>query len=125
MKMTEELQIFSLLADTRFQTANEVLIALQQKKVDVALLDAFVTAAQKSSLIDLELKVKKVVSANTGFGFVLSKEMVRLENDFRSHITSKQHRIAAFISSMTNMIEARGFSSIRILINLSLHHIFI
>jgi len=53
----------------------------------------------------MELKVKKVISANTAYGFVLSKEMVRLENDFKSHISSNQYRITQFISNMTNMIE--------------------
>ena len=91
----------------QFDTPNDVLLALQHKKVDVALLDAFVAAAQKSALVDMELKVKKVISANTAYGFVLSKEMVRLENDFKSHISSNQYRITQFISNMTNMIEVR------------------
>ena len=97
-----------LVSDMRFQTAEEVLLALHQKKVDVALLDAFVTAAQKFALIDKELKVKKVISANTAFGFVLSKEMVRLENDFKSHVSSNQDRVTQFISNMTNMLEVRN-----------------
>ena len=98
----------------RFQTADEVLLALHQKKVDVALLDAFVTAAQKFALIDKELKVKKVISANTAFGFVLSKEMVRLENDFKSHISSNQDRVTQFISAMTDMLEVRNRKNLRL-----------
>lgn len=89
----------------RFQTANGVLDALRRKKVDLALLDAFVTAAQRSALVDMQLKVKKVIPANTGYGIVLSKEMVRLEYDFKSYISSKQDRITQFISNMTNMLE--------------------
>ena len=91
----------------QLDTPNDVLLALYHKNVDVALLDAFVAAAQKSALIDKKLKVKKVISANTAYGFVLSKEMVRLENDFKSHISSNQGRITQFISNMTNMIEVR------------------
>ena len=82
-----------------------MLTALHKKNVDVALLDAFVTAAQKSNLVDMKLKVKKIISANSAYGFVLSKEMVRLEYDFKSHISSQQGRITRFISSMTNMLE--------------------
>ena len=89
----------------QFSTANDVLLALRHKKVEIALLDAFVTAAQKSSLTNMELQVKKVISANTAYGFVLSKELIRLENDFKSHIASNQDRITQFISNMTNMLQ--------------------
>ena len=84
-----------------------MLTALRQKRADVALLDAFVTAAQKSNLVDMKLKVKKVISANSAYGFVLSKEMVRLEYDFKSHISSQQGQITRFISRMTDKLEVR------------------
>ena len=96
----------------QFNTANDVLLALRHKKVEVALLDAFVTAAQKSSLTNMELQVKKVISANAAYGFVLSKELIRLENDFKSHIASNQDRITQFISNMTNMLQVMRTKSI-------------
>ena len=94
----------------KFETATEVLDALNKKKVGVALLDSFVAAAQQSDLVNMQLKVKKVISANTGYGFVLSREMIRLEYDFKSLIASKQDRITQFISNMTDMLEVRNES---------------
>ena len=89
----------------QFQTATQVLTAVQKNKVSIGLLDAFVTAGQKSKVTDMKLKVTKIISANTGFGFVLSKELVYLENDFRSHISSKQAPVMEFVANMTNQLE--------------------
>ena len=94
-----------LLIDTRFETLAEVLAALEKKQVDAALLGAFDTASHTSTINELNLKVKKVIPGNAGFGFVLSKELVRLESDFRSYISSEQTLISEFVAQMTSMLE--------------------
>ena len=91
--------------DKKYETAVEVLSALEKKQVDAALLDAFVTASHTSTINRLNLKVKKVIPGNAGFGFVLSKELVRLESDFRSFISSEQARITEFVANMTKKLE--------------------
>ncbi|XP_065064502.1 uncharacterized protein LOC135690773 [Rhopilema esculentum] len=92
-------------SNARFETAAEVLSALEKKQVDAALLDAFVTASHTPTINRLNLKVKKVIPGNAGFGFVLSKELVRLESDFRSHISSEKTLISEFVAQMTSMLE--------------------
>ena len=91
--------------DKKYETAVEVLSALEKKQVDAALLDAFVTASHTPTINRLNLKVKKVIPGNAGFGFVLSKELVRLESDFRSFISSEQARITEFVANMTKKLE--------------------
>eukprot|EP00795_Rhopilema_esculentum_P001382 gene1382-15786_t len=94
-----------ILPNMKYDTAAEVLSALDKKQVDAALLDAFETASHTPTINRLNLKVKKVIPGNAGFGFVLSKELVRLESDFRSSISSEQARVTEFVANMTKKLE--------------------
>ncbi len=76
---------------------------------DVALLDAFAAAAWNDRIHGMELKVKELISGNSGYGIVLSNEMVRLEDDCRSHVSSKQQMISSFVANMTSRIEVKYF----------------
>ena len=88
-----------------YETVNEVLSALQSGEVDAALLDAFVAASHQKTLDAKHLKVKKFIDANSGYGLVLSGEMVRLESDFRSQVIASQDFVSQFVANMTAKLQ--------------------
>ena len=94
---------YSLLVE--YATTDSVLDALVGKSVDISLLDAFVAAANSEKIERKKLRVKEVIKTTGAFGVVLSHELVRLEGDFRSQVTSKQNLIAEFVSNMTGILE--------------------
>ena len=104
--------------DQAYQTTTEVLQALKNKQVDIALLDAFAAASQVAMLKKDSLKVKEVIAADAGYGVVLSHEFVRLDKDFRSFISSNQDRITSFISNMTAKLTVSAFIFTEIKCNL-------
>ena len=91
-----------------YDTANSVLDALASKSVDISLLDAFVTAAKNDKIEQKKLKVKEVIKSTSANGIVLSHELVRLEEDFKSQIASKQNIITEFVSNMTNLLKVKS-----------------
>jgi len=82
-----------------------VLDALASKSVDISLLDAFVAAANAEKIKQKQLKVKEVIKTTSAYGVVLSHELLRLEDDFKSQITSKQNVIAEFVSNVTSLLK--------------------
>lgn len=98
--------IDSICAQTerQYQTTDEVLSAVNRKEVDIGLLDAFAATSLQKKIARSSLKVKAVINANTGFGVVLSNELVRLEGDFRSYIASNKALISGFIANMTKQL---------------------
>jgi len=88
----------------QYQTTDEVLTALKTQEVDISLLDAFTAIEMQDVIAAKSLKVKEVIKANTGYGVVLSNELVRLESDFRSYIASNQGLISSFTANMTSKL---------------------
>ncbi len=98
------LRVYSTaLSEQAYQTTTAVLDALKSKQVNIALIDAFAAATLQEKLKSDSLKVSQIISANTGYGVVLSNDFVRLENDFRSFVASNQDLISSFISNMSNI----------------------
>ena len=81
-----------------------MLTAVKNKEVDISLLDAFTAIDMQDDIAAKSLKVKEVIKANTGYGVVLSNELVRLESDFRSYIASTQGLISSFTANMTSKL---------------------
>ena len=88
-----------------YETVDEVLSALETKKVDAALLDSFVAASHQNALDARHLKIKKFIDGNSAYGLVLSGEFVRLDNDFRSQIAANQDFISQFVANMTSKLQ--------------------
>ena len=82
-----------------------MLDVLADKVVDIALLDAFVAAANDDVIKAKVLKVNNIIKSSSAYGVVLSHELLRLEDDFRSQIASKQNVIADFVYNMTNLLK--------------------
>ena len=96
---------FSVLAE--YATSDSVLDALASKFVDIGLLDAFVAAANAEKIKQKQLKVKEVIKTTSAFGVVLSHELLRLEDDFKSQIASKQNLIGEFVSNVTSLLKVK------------------
>ena len=101
-----------LFSERQYETNDEVLTALKNGEVDISLLDAFTAIEMQSIIASKSLKVKEVIKANTGYGIVLSNDLVRLESDFRSYVASSQGLIASFSANMTSKLNVSSFSSI-------------
>ena len=97
-----------IIAEKNYLSNDEVLNAVKDEEVAIALLDAFTVAALAEELVSKSLKVTKLIDANTGYGIVLSHEFVRMESDFRSYISSQSNKISAFRTNMTDKLYVRS-----------------
>eukprot|EP00795_Rhopilema_esculentum_P001278 gene1278-15663_t len=91
--------------NVEYEKVDSVLAALSDKHVDIALMDAFVAVAKGKYIEDKKLKVKEIIKTTDSFGFVLSHELVRLEDDFRSQVSTRQDLVAKFVANMTARVQ--------------------
>ena len=104
--------------DVEYEKVDSVLAALSDKHVDIALMDAFVAVAKGKYIEDKKLKVKEIIKTTDSFGFVLSHELVRLEDDFRSQVSTRQDLVAKFVANMTARLQ------VGLILSISLYSVF-
>ena len=81
-----------------------MLNALERNDVGIVLVDTFAMASYKSVLESKSQKVKALINANTGYGFVLAGLSQTLKPTIASMIESRQKVISDFISSMKDKV---------------------
>ena len=82
-----------------------MLNAVKSKEVEIALLDGFTVAGMSKEIAAKKLKISGIINSNNGYGVVLSNEFVRMEQEFRSFIASRQEMIASFKANMTEKLQ--------------------
>ena len=81
-----------------------MLDALQNSDVDAVVIDTFSMASFKPVLESKTQKVKALINANSGYGFVLSGFSQVLKPPIVSMIESRQKVISDFISTMKDKV---------------------
>ena len=84
-----------------------MLNALQRNEVDAVLIDTYSMASFQPVLDKKSQKVKALIDANTGYGFVLAGMSQALKPTIVSMIGARQKVISDFISKMKEKIPVR------------------
>ena len=81
-----------------------MLNSLQNNEVDAVIIDTFSMASFKPVLESKMQKVKALINANSGYGFVLSGYSQVLKPAIASMIESRQKVVSDFIATMKDKI---------------------
>lgn len=83
----------------------EIRTALEDREIDGALLDTYVAAEHKETLLDDNIFVRKILERPFGYGVVLSGAAVNVEQRCRDYIDLKISEIFHIIQNMTKTLD--------------------
>ena len=78
---------------------------MTNNEAKIALLDVMTISTYQNKLKGMGLHVQEVVDSSSSYGMVLSGELVRLEREIRSYISSEKNKITKFGKSIVGDIE--------------------
>ena len=86
---------------------DEIRIALEEREIEGALLDTYIAAENKGTLLDDRVFVKKVLDWPVGYGVVLSGAARNVEQRCRDYIALHISEIYKIIENKTKALEVR------------------
>lgn len=75
---------------------------LANRVVDGVLVDSLVAADMYETLAEKKLKIIKLIPERSGWGIILSGELLRLEEEIRSFVKSKEEDIKKIVANQTD-----------------------
>ena len=87
-----------------YETPLDVLNAVSNGTVEIALLDALTTTKYVDTLKELNLRVDQILDIDMGYGLALSGGLEILESDVRSLILSNQAYINHFVKTNVDQL---------------------
>lgn len=106
--MSESSFICALLLDPK-ETLEEALDALENRRSDGVLLDAYVAGSSLQNFIKTPYRVRRVIETSKGMGVVLSGDAVVLRFRVRDFIKKNAKRITKIIENSTTPVKVRAW----------------
>ena len=96
-------------ADVIYMNRSSTLDALENKEVDLILMDTFSLASLQPILKKKSLKVTAMLDTNSGYGVVLGGLSTALTSDIKSEILARDTEFSEFIASIKPTLPVRYF----------------
>ena len=87
-----------------FNNVEEIFDAMKSKAVSGSLIDIYAAATKKHLLEGGDIQMNRIVEYPTGYGIVLSGDMVKSGPLFHQTITKKKAEISHIVEESTNTI---------------------
>ena len=84
---------------------DEIRVALEEREIEGALLDTYIAAENKGTLLDERVFVKKILDWPVGYGVVLSGTAQNVEQRCRDYIALHISEIYKIIENKTKTLE--------------------
>ena len=75
---------------------------LENRLVDGILVDSLVAADMNDDLSKRKMKIAKLIPEPSGWGIILSGEMLRMEEEIRSYVKNHEEKAKAMVENATN-----------------------
>lgn len=97
--------MFFPFTEQQYSNVDEIRTALEEGEIQGALLDTYVAAEHKESLLGGRVFVKKILDRPFGYGVVLSGAARNVEQRCRDYINMKISDIFTIIQNMTKTLD--------------------
>ena len=98
-------------AERQYSNVDDIRMALEDGEIQGALIDTYVIAEHKESLLSDRIFVKKILDRPFGYGVVLSGAARNVELRCRDYINMKITDIFQIIQNATKTLDVSYFSS--------------
>ena len=100
--MYESQNTLNFFLGANFTKVVQLIDGLESRIVDGALVDSLVAADMADKLAERKMKLSKIIPENSGWGIILSGELLKLEEEIRSYIVIHAKEITAIIENRTS-----------------------
>ena len=98
-----------MISEHKYTNLDEIRTALEDGEIDGALLDTYVAAENKETLLDDRVFVKDILDHPFGYGVVLSGTARNVEQRCRDYISLHISEIYNIIENKTKTVDVRVF----------------
>ena len=98
-------KLIIIIAEKKYRNFEEIRTALEDGKVDGALIDTYVAAEHKGELFSDSIFVKEILDRPFGYGVVLSGAAVNVEQRCRDYISMQISEIFHIIQNTTETLD--------------------
>ena len=88
-----------------YTTTDQVLQALRSREAKVALLDLMTIGTYQNKLGSMGLRLQEIIKTTSSYGMVLSGELVRLQTEISSYISSENKKITNLVKNLIGDVE--------------------
>ena len=85
---------------TTYAELDDLIEAVGGEEVEIGLVDSTELLGKEKFLEEKSIMITRILNYNTGYGFVLSGDLIRLESDFRAYITGNQAYLIWYIEKV-------------------------